>query len=84
MNTPSTQCILLLLMKKHMDESHFSKSIFLWWAFCLWSAWAGFGSDLTPAAASDSPCSSRVLGSARKQIMWKNLVATSENLSLED
>lgn len=84
MNTPSNQCILWLQMKKRVDQSHFSKSTFLSWAFCLWAARAGFGSDLTPAAAGDSPCTSRVLGSARKQITRKNLVATSENLSLRD
>lgn len=41
-------------------------------------------SDLTPAALGYSPCRSRMLGSARKQIAWKNLVVISENLSSRD
>lgn len=81
--TPSPRCILWLQMKKHVYKSHMFRCSLLQWDLFLqpaelaWPAvWPRLLWVTVPAGVGYS--------ALLKNITWKNLVATSENLSSRD
>lgn len=81
--TPSPQCILWLQMKKHVYKSHIFRCSLLQWDLFLQPAeltwpvvWPQQLWVTVPAGVGYS--------ALLKNITWKNLVATSENLSSRD
>lgn len=81
--TPSPQCILWLQMKKHVYKSHILRCSLLQWDLFLQPAelpWPAVWPRLLWVTVPAGVRYSALL----KNITWRNLVATSENLSSRD